>query len=183
MAWARVKWTEAGQITPFMGAPSGDPDEQSQEPKDYFEALLKKKSYHAAVTFLGIALPRYECVTWAARVLEQSNPRGSPRRVHPTVDAVERWIKDPSDTRRRAVWESVGAAEDGSPEKLLGTATFLSGGSMAPEDLPPVLPEPHICGKLAAAAILVAAHRTSDAEKIILAALKSGVELAERGIQ
>jgi hypothetical protein len=58
----------------------------------------------------------------------------------------------------------------------------MSGGSISEPDLPPVLPAPELSGKLAAGAIIVAAHRSGDAKAALEAALEFGEGIAARGV-
>ena len=94
--------------------------------------------------------------------------------------AVAAWIKQPDDARRRAAWDAGAAADGWSPERLLTHAVFLSGGSLAPPGLPPVQPRDDLSGRMAAAAITAAAHRSDDAKAAIERALDAGEAAAQR---
>lgn len=84
------------------------------------------------------------------------------------------WAADPSDANRRAAAD---ASEDG-PEKSLGLAIFFSGGSIAPPEVNPIPPPPHVAEKLAAGAIMLAVvaepeHATERYRRCIEIALKA----------
>ena len=68
--------------------------------------------------------------------------------------------------------------EDSSAEGLLASAVYFSGGSIAPEDCEPVLPDPAICGRLAAAAILKRAYENENPESVLRFAVAEGDRIA-----
>jgi hypothetical protein len=177
--WTRVTWTEAGQITGLARAAFATVPAVSATPQQYFQTLLADGRRDKAITFLGIALPRFESVTWAARSVRKVAAPDDDPASQDTIKSVDRWLAEPTDACRRAVWDAASAIQNSTPVKLLASAIFLSGGSMAPEDLPPVLPEQHLCGTLASAAILVAAHHAKDPDAVVADALQTGVTIAE----
>ncbi len=169
--WARVKWTEAGQIFAALDLPHAD-DAAVATPKAQFDALVEAGDFDTATHFLALALPRYESVVWAARAVQ--NGEKAPREI-------DRWIADPTDNNRRAVWAAGENGPADSPERLVAAATFLSGGSIAPEDLPAIQPDPNVCARLSAAAVLVHAYRAPDPKEFLKGALADGAVLAEKG--
>ncbi len=179
--WAKVKWTDAGQITRLMGGDAAASGDQSAPPKGYFDALVAAKNHTAAVNFIALALPRLEAVAWGAEVLKDAPESVRTGADRATLSAVERWLADPDDGQRRAAWAQAETLEIASAEKLLATAAFLSGGSMAPEELAAIQPEPHLCGKLAAAAVLSHAYRSEDPAAVLSGALRLGDTLASQG--
>ena len=92
-------------------------------------------------------------------------------------------MQDPSEPRRRAAYDAAQAAGKTCAERLAAMAVFLSGGSMAPENLQPV-PGPGATSpvKIGAGAILVAAAKRSDREAAINAALDEGDAIARWGL-
>ena len=180
--WARVKWAEAIQIVEAVDDSNAPPCAPGIAPKAHFEALSEKGQFDAAARYLALALPRYESVVWAMRML-RSEAAKSDMQHGPTLAALDRWIDDPSDANRRAVWNIGQTAPSNSPEQLLATATFMSGGSMAPEDLQPIQPDPSLCGKMTSAAVLTQAYRTSDPAAFLKAAIATGSTLADEGVR
>lgn len=182
--WAKVKWTEARQIAAAMDSePAALPDE-GVDPRDHYARLRASGQLDRALSYLGHALPRYEAVAWAAHMI-RTTPSRDP--AHPldrqALDRTLQWVEEPTDDYRRAAHQAAEAAVRESPERLLAMAAFTSGGSIAPPDLPPVNPPQEVCGRIAAAAVLVAAHRSGDSAKAIAAALDAGERVAERGIE
>lgn len=177
--WNQVRWTEARQIVALMGH-DALPDE-GISPHDHYAGVRAAGRHDEAVGFLGHALPRFEAIAWASRILEEAAGSHVPSPDRQALDYALRWLGDPSDDRRRAAMEAADEAAFGAPERLLAMAVFLSGGSISQPDLPPVLPPPESAGRCAAGAILLAAHRSGDAASMLDRALDLGEKVAEQG--
>lgn len=182
--WNKVKWTEARQIAAAMETDADTLPDEGVDPYSYYASLKTAGELDQALSYLGHALPRYEAVAWASHVI-RTMP--SPAKAQPlnrqALDRTLQWVEEPTDEYRRAAHQAAEAAGRESPERLLAMAAFMSGGSIAPADLPPVNPPQGVCGRIAAAAVLVAAHRSGDAAKAIAAALDAGERVAARGIE
>jgi hypothetical protein len=180
--WANVRWTEAAQIMRLLGKLVDDDDPEPVLPDVHFGELLAGQRYSDAVMFLAVALPRFDAVTWAARILEArpGKPKLSGDRA--ALAAVLDWLDDPSDSKRRIANALAEKAALNSPEQLLALATFMSGGSIAPEDINPILPPPEICGKLVSSAILAYAFDSPDPQLVLSGTLEAGSLLARRGV-
>jgi hypothetical protein len=182
--WTKVKWSEAAQVAEAMELDEEHLPKAGLDPQSYFSQLVEAGDLEQAVTFLGHALPRYEAVAWAARLLERDSHRKKLRRCdQQTLDRVLRWLDDPSDEFRREAFEASEDATADGAERLLAMSVFLSGGSIAPVDLPAVTAPQALCGRLAAAAVVVAAHRTDDPAEALKDALTSGGRIAAHGIE
>ena len=175
-AWAKVSWTEAGQVLEQINPRQVGLATPGQSPADYCQALVDAGSLAQAVKFIGAALPRYESVVWATQVL-----RGCwrPGRTDPLVATVLQWIDDPNDARRRAVF-ALAEAEDDGPAELLGMAVFFSGGSISEPDLPAILPAPMICGRFTAGAVLNAAYDEPEPQAVLAEAVRIGMSVASQ---
>ncbi|WP_275229793.1 DUF6931 family protein [Novosphingobium album (ex Liu et al. 2023)] len=141
-----------------------DPDEEpgaaaGQALPEWYAQLLDRGELDTAIEFLCHALPRYECLVWATRALLEIR---AVERSDPLIVAVLRWIDDPDDAKRRAAAQAGETVKKMNAAQLLCEATFLSGGSMAPEHLPAVQPPPDACAKLASGAILLGAYALDD---------------------
>ncbi len=157
--------------------------EAAVAPELYFAHLRTGGRRAEAVFFIGQALPRHETVCWAARCvrdLGEGQAIGAPEREALKMTLL--WAQDPSEARRRAAWEAAQLAADRSAERLAALAAFFSGGSLAPDDCPPVPTGPKASGRLAAGAVLVAAYRTTDWPGALDFALDRGAAIAERGL-
>jgi hypothetical protein len=181
--WNRVKWTEAAQVIDQLDwAPP--PAEVGREPPEiYFRNLRKASRLEDAVFFLGMALPRHETVAWAARsVRDISEGRERPRADADALKAALLWVQDPSEPRRRAAFDAAQLAHHACAERLAAMAVFLSGGSLAPENVQPVPAPTDIAGRIGAGAILVAAAGGRDRVSAINRALDEGDAIARWGL-
>jgi len=178
--WTKVKWTEAGQITTLLEWDPAQAQNLASAPEAYFTDLRAQGRLDEAAMFLGQALPRYEVVAWAARALQDLKPAKASAQPadKQALDAAQAWLKDPSEPRRRAAFEAANAAGESAPERLAALAVFFSGGSMAPDDCPPVPAPREAAGKFAAAAVILAATRTADRQAALARALDVGAALA-----
>jgi uncharacterized protein DUF6931 len=181
--WTKVKWSEARHVAEAMGLDEGEQPEEGVSPASWYEKIVAAGDLELAAAVIGHALPRYEAVAWAARLLEaHSHRRKLAPRDQQTLDRSLRWLDDPTDEFRREAFEASEQAGDGSPERMLGTAIFLSGGSISPPDLTPVSPPPELTGRFAATAVVMAAHRAGDAPGILREALAAGELIAAQGL-
>jgi hypothetical protein len=181
--WTRVKWTEAAQVTEQLDWPLDTEEFARQLPELYFRDLRHAARLEEAVFFLGMALPRQETVAWAARsVRDLVEGMDRPRPDGDALKAALLWVQDPSETRRRAAFEAAQNADMTSAERLAAMAVFLSGGSLAPDNVQPVPAPPDVAGRIGAGAILVAAARRPDRVAAINRALDAGDEIAKWGL-
>lgn len=178
MSWLRIPWTEAGQILARCSDDGEPGDASGAEPEAYFRELAVGGELDAAVVYLGAALPRQEAVEWALHVLDRSGRCGQTAYREQLLRAVRGWLAAPGDDRRRAAFALAQQSAEGSPERLLACAVYFSGGSIAPEDCEPVPPESHLCGRLAATAILACAYGGDDTDRILQLATAEGDRIA-----
>jgi hypothetical protein len=180
--WARVKWTEAAQIAAVLSWDDLGADARST-PETFFKKLVDAGRLNEATFFLGQALPRFETVAWAARLVRETSrwlslpdPRGD------ALKATLLWVQDPSDIRRRAAFDAASRVRTGGSERLAALAAFFSGGSLSPAAYAPVLAPSDAAGRLAAGAVLAAAAESPDRKATLYRALQSGGDIAKRGL-
>lgn len=182
--WTRVKWSEAGQIAELLGWDEDLGQDARAAPSSFFDGLRQAGRLADAAFFLGQALPRYETVAWGARAVRDLRGDGLGR--GPEADALKAallWVQDPSESRRRVAFEAAQKARDDSPERLAALAAFFSGGSMAPNDCPPVPAPKEAAGRFAAGAVVLAATRTGDQAQALARALDVGAAIAALGLE
>jgi hypothetical protein len=182
-SWIRVKWTEAGQVARLLEWKDELGVDATVAPEVYFSRLRAAGRRSDAAFFVGQALPRHETVGWAGRCvrdLGEGLPLGDLERE--ALKATLLWTQDPSEARRRTAWTAAQAAPDRSAERLAALAVFFSGGSLAPDDCPPVPTDPKASGRFAAGAVLAAAHRTDDWPRALDFALDLAEAIAEKGL-
>ena len=178
--WGLIQWSQASQITQTMGK-GARPPAPGTRPEQHYAALLEADQLTEAVQFLAHALPRYEAVQWAANAMGHLRPAAERDLDEARAfDTAHQWLRDPDERLRRTAENLAEAMEDPVAEKLLLQAIFLSGGSIAPEDLPPVHPRPDTTAKLASTAILLAVFATTEPENALKQVLQDGEKLAAR---
>ncbi len=163
---------------------AAEPDAVSRTPpQTYFGSLRAAGRLQDAAFFLGMALPRHETVGWAARAVRDLGE--GRERLRPDADALKAallWVQDPTEPRRRAAFDAAQLAGTSSAERLAALAAFLSGGSIAPDNVQPVLAAKEAAGRLAAGAILIAAGSGPDRGAAINRALDDGDAIARAGL-
>ncbi len=135
-----------------------------------YEALLiSQEKYADAIRFTAFNLSKREAVWWGAMCLwegsrpEQGNALSLP--VATVFETLLAWLKDPSETNRRAVETAGRDAGDTTPHGQLAMAAFFSEGSMSLPGRPNVEPEPWLTARTVASVVL-AASRMKKASKI-----------------
>lgn len=175
--WSLPTWTDAGQLAAVIDPDKVPPAAHGVPPQAWFATLREAPRPFDAVIFLAHALPRYDCVVWAAQALLEG---GVLDRADPFMTATLRWIDDPSDRLRRAAGELADRSGRANAGELLCQAVFYSGGSIAPDDLPAVPAPPQMCARMAAGAVLNGAYAQDDPAPVIGRAFAIGDALARQ---
>ncbi len=179
-----ARWSAARQVAAELDWPEkGWPDE-AVGVLDHYRGLRGGGDFEMAATFLAAALPRHECLAWATHVLTRAGDAlpDLPGRSRIALERARAWVADPGDEARRAARGAGDAADADSPERMLAAAIFYSGGSIAPAGMDPVGPPAGLSGRMAAAGIILAAHRSGNAAALFASALDLGEAIAERGL-
>jgi hypothetical protein len=126
-------------------------------PAPFLKLLVEKGQFADAVRFLAHTMSKREAVWWACLCLRPQQGAVVPPGVMSAQQAVEAWVADPSDAKRRAAHAADKGEGVGPPLKVLCAAAFFSDGSMGPAELQPVLPPEHLAATTAANAIVLTA--------------------------
>lgn len=177
-AWPKVTWSDSAQILELMDVEIDGGDRVLPEPQEHFEALVTAGRLREAAEFIAHALPRYEGIVWAVQTLLV---KSAIDRSSPLVVAILRWVDNPDDERRRAVYALTETAHKNDPAKMIGMGVFMSGGSISEPDLAPVLAPHGVSAKFAAAAVLGAAYATQQPDDILSHAAEVGRQTAAQG--
>lgn len=179
--WRRVKWTRAGQLAGL--ALAGDALTGLYEaPPPVAFAVLREDHPQAAIRFMAQCLPRFDAVRWMHEGLART-PAPAPGSARAEIrTGIGVWLADPSDKRRRLVFEFAEAIGFDVPEGAAGLAIFLSGGSLGPAELEHgAPPAPGAFGQAVAGAMLLIslARGPENFASEIDALLELGVRIAE----
>lgn len=165
--WTVVFWSSARQIAEEAKLPRELWPDGDVAPGAFFARLREKGETTSAIAYVACALPKLETIEWGLASLPplaQTDPDYAARML--LRDAARRWLSEPDDENRRAMERLVESADQSWPEALIGLAIFFSGGSIAPEDSPPVPADPRLPGQLIAGAVqtVVAQSAVTDPE-------------------
>ena len=158
--WRRVKWTRAGQVAALAQAEAALAGLYDAPPQLAF-AMLRADNPQVALRFMAQCLPRFDAVRWVHACLTRTAPaagsdRASQMRVAVRAGIAD-WIADPSDKRRRLVFEMAQQIGWNVPEGVAGLAVFLSGGALGPPELENgVAPPPGAFGEAVVGAVHLA---------------------------
>jgi hypothetical protein len=151
--WRRVKWIRAGQVAALAQAEVAL-DGLQDAPLPLAFAMLRADNPQVALRLMAQSLPRFEAVRWIAECLGRTplptvGSKDSEGNPVPNIAlraqiraAIADWLADPSDKRRRLVFDLAQAAGFDVPEGAAGLAVFLSGGTMGPPDVEQGVPPP-----------------------------------------
>jgi hypothetical protein len=138
------------------------------------------------VRVVAALLPPREGAWWGWVSVRHALQGGAPPAtapMHTAMAAVERWIGQPDDDHRRAVWAAAEGAGMDTPVGMVAAAVFLGPGSVAPAGVAPVPPPPGAAPALVAGAILLSAAMVQPAEQaaVLLGAfVAQGLDIVRR---
>ncbi|EGI55433.1 hypothetical protein SUS17_1801 [Sphingomonas sp. S17] len=181
--WDAVRLTEARQVLALMGVDRDEWPPATLSVIAHYDALRAANRRSAALDYLAHALPRLEAIGWAARVVSDAARRDPPppRRRH-ALDVALRWLDAPSEEHRRAAGDAADVIPRPVPERLLASAVFFSGGSIAAPGQPAVPPPEHVPARYVAGAIDATCRQASDPAAAFTAALALGEAVAAQGL-
>ena len=150
-----------------------------QSPAALLTVLTEQAQWADAIRFLSQGLPARVAVWWACRCVRAAVPEGNPE----LLQAVESWVGEPSDERRRAAFAMAEASGLDSPAACAALAAFLSAGSLGPANLPELRPAPHLAGRAVSGALLLAAvvREAEQAPQKLQRFVEIGLEIASGG--
>ena len=119
-------------------------------------ALVARECWADAAKFLAHALPKREAVWWGILVARSQLGEPAPPEAVTILAAAERWVRQPTDEHRRALFE-LAQPNLGDPAGFVGMAAFMSGGSLAPPGVQEVPPAEHLTGAMIGGAVMLAA--------------------------
>jgi hypothetical protein len=181
--WTVVFWSSARQIAEEAKLPREMLPAADIAPAAFFAQLREAGETTAAIAYVACALPKLETIEWGLASLpplDRQDPDYAARMQ--LRDSARRWLHEPDDENRRAIERLVEGADQSWPEALIGLAIFFSGGSIAPEDSPPVPADPRLPGQLIAGAVqTVVAQNAIDNPGLAESVLELGSRLAING--
>jgi hypothetical protein len=125
-------------------------------------------------------LPKREAVWWAVLCVREVVDPSPPEPVEAALRAAETWVKDASETNRRAARAAAKVAGLSSPAGMTASAAFQSGGTLGPPDGPAILPSENATARAVANAVTLASLQTASekAPDRVASFVARGVEVA-----
>lgn len=182
-SWDSVRLTEARQVLALMGVDRDEWPPATLTVMAHYDALRAARHRSAALDYLAHALPRLEAIGWAARIVEDAARHDPPPpRRRQALDMALRWLEAPSEHHRRAAGDAAAAIPHPVPERLLASAVFFSGGSIAAPGQAAVPAPDHVAARYVAGAIGATCREGPDPAAAFYAALTLGEAVAARGL-
>src|SRR5262249_50801446 len=127
-------------------------------PESFLAALRANQQETDALQYLAFALPKREAIWWGCLCVWHVSRPELPAPEAEAVQAVVRWVQEPTEPRRRAA-EKASEPTGGTFTRAgcLALAVVLSGGSLAPPGVPAVPPPPHLSAYILAQMMALAA--------------------------
>jgi Family of unknown function (DUF6931) len=150
-------------------------------PRAYLDLLREKKHHLDGIRFLAHAMVKRAVVWWTCLCATETLGPEAPEAATKALETARAWVVDPGDENRRACWPAAEAAEIGTPAGCAAMAAFVSGGSLAPADLPAVPPGEDLTARLAIGALVLAAvmRQPEKAAEKYASFLQLGCAIAE----
>jgi len=148
-------------------------------PAQFLDQLLEKQHHEDAVRFLAQGLPKREAVWWACHCAKAAMGTSATATAAAAIKAAEAWVVDPTEERRQAAMPAAEKAPFGTPAGCAALATFFSGGSLAPPNVPVVPPADTLTGDAVSGAVMMAVviKEPEKAAEKYRAFLTRGVEI------
>ncbi|MDX1944390.1 MAG: FHA domain-containing protein [Pirellulaceae bacterium] len=120
-------------------------------------ALTAQKKFVPAIRVQAHILPKRHAVWWGCSCVQEVCQGKLPPAEQAAADAAEQWVRDPSESRRRACEDAAEATAYDQPGSWLATAAFWSEGSLGPPEIDPIPPDERLTGQALTSALMIAA--------------------------
>jgi hypothetical protein len=149
-------------------------------PQAFLALLVQGRHFGDAVRFLAFSLPPREAVWWAC-VTARGNELAPPDAD--CLGLAIAWAYEPDEGKRRACMAAAERLNFEGAAAYAALSVFWSGGSMAPEGMPDVPPDPSLCAIGVGASVLlaVAAGEAQSADRRFEEAIERGMDIANGG--
>ena len=168
--------TEAQALVPAATGPEG-----------FVASLMDAGLLGDAVRFLAYSLRPREGVWWACLAARAYIDAGHPAEPVDTdaLTAAEAWVFKPDEDNRRAAYDRAMATGFQTPASWAAMASFWSGGSIAPANLPAVPPPSNALGRAIWGAVIIASvtnpKSPQDMEDRHRTFISQGIDIAQGG--
>ena len=130
-----------------------------QTPGEFLALLVQEELYDDAVWFAAHWLPKREAVWWGCLCCWHLFRPQPAAEIALVFEAVLCWVREPSESNRRAAGAAGQALGGEPPAGTLALAIFGSGGSLSLPGLPDVPPPPQLTAQAVVGTVLAAAAK------------------------
>lgn len=151
-------------------------------PQGYLSLLVDAEQIGDAIRFLAFALPVREGIWWACTTARSTMANPTELEVR-CLDEASAWVYQPDEARRRTCMALAESADFDGAAAYAALSVFWSGGSMAPEGMPDVPPNPNL-GPIGVGASVLLAITTGEERRLnerFKEAILRGVDIANGG--
>ncbi len=143
--------------------------------------LSAKEKYQDALRLRAYTLEKRQAVWWGCYCCRQELDGNLPLDQSEAVDAAADWVRDPSESLRRAAEAKAAKANYSGPGATLALSAFWSEGSLAPDGSPEVEADERLTSQGVTAALVTAAYLgdPTQATNRFKAFLTCGQDVAE----
>ncbi len=178
----RLRFNAAGQVFdafPRVTAEIGLRPNDEEAPVDFARRLLSHGAGFDPIVYVASVLPRREAVWWGCQCVQALNGG----RTDDALQAAETWVRKPEEAERRAALQIGTSGDTNAPSTWLALAAGHSGGSISPEDAPPVHAWAEATAtNLKAGVILAIVHRPmAEIQPWVRACVEAGMRFADGG--
>ncbi len=129
---------------------------RGMSPREFLDALLANQQYTPGIDFISHALPAREAIWWGCLCLQYAFGANLTDVDRSACRVAVLWICQPDEERRKAAKAPADAVGSQSAAGRLATAVLLTGGSLAPPNLPVKPPSPYAPSKAVATSVKLA---------------------------
>lgn len=122
------------------------------------QQLIAAGRWEEALTLWVQQTPQQALNRWLITCLRKLNCPDSA----PLLEKMQHWYAQPEEKLRWQIFNDAEILGFDTPAGALALSLFWSQGSMSPEGLEPVYPEPHLSGKMSQCVLLMLATQNSD---------------------
>jgi hypothetical protein len=154
---------------------------EEMTPEGFLEALIEAELFPDAIKFLAQALPKKEAVIWARDCSREESGAAHSELDEICLEAVDRWLAEPSDENRRTAMDLADKAGYKSSASMTAAAAAWTEGGMGPAEYDDVLPPETLAGTMSSSAVLMAAleSRSDKTAETQHRLLESGLVIAQ----
>lgn len=133
------------------------------------DQLVVDEDFHNAFEFVAHWLPPQAAIWWGCLCLWEFEGKSASPEFESAMNGLIQWLQDPEEeSTRRAMmeFESTFSLPSAHPVVMLGKAAFMSNGSIAPPQAPPVMAPRYMYAVMTAGAVKMIAAKSQPVQYV-----------------